>query len=78
MTISTPNISSSGNIWPQSITTMSRPLVDHHIEADSPQPPSGMILTAPGSGVPEQGLGFLRPPSMRRSADPKRTAVVEP
>src|SRR6266576_4973411 len=53
MTRSIPNISSSGNMSPQSMTTMSSPYSNTYMFLPiSPTPPSGMIL----SGVLEVGM----------------------
>src|SRR5256885_10078301 len=53
MTRSIPNISSSGNMRPQSMTTMSSPYSNTYMFLPiSPTPPSGMIL----SGMLEVGM----------------------
>src|SRR3990172_11547932 len=55
-TRSMPNISSSGNIRPQSMTTMSSPYSKTNMFLPiSPTPPSGMIR----SGVPVGAGGWL-------------------
>src|SRR6187401_2594006 len=53
MTRSMPNISSSGNISPQSITTMSSPYSNRYMFLPiSPTPPRGMIRSGRfGSGI---------------------------
>ena len=63
MTRSIPNISSSGNIRPQSITTMSSPYSKTYMFLPiSPTPPSGMIR----SGFVSDAMGWVGSFSQKR------------
>src|SRR4029079_5442213 len=61
MTRSIPNISSSGNIRPQSMTTMSSPYSNTYMFLPiSPTPPSGMIRRVGLGGGMKLGFSVLR------------------
>ncbi len=58
MTRSMPNISSSGNMRPQSMTTMSSPYSNTYMFLPiSPTPPSGMMRSGTSGFVVD--IGFL-------------------